>query len=120
MIHKIRDLKIDYNNKTFRLIVNSKSGQTSTETIFNYKQEGNILTSEYSGGQIKTGHLIGIVDESGNINMRYHHVDVNDELMTGLCHSSPEILEDGKIRLHESWQWTSGDLSKGHSIIEEM
>tara|TARA_B110000259_G_scaffold11504_1_gene12482 strand:+ start:72 stop:215 length:144 start_codon:yes stop_codon:yes gene_type:complete len=25
-----------------------------------------------------------------------------------------------KIRLHESWEWTSGDKSKGQSIIEEI
>ena len=40
--------------------------------------------------------------------------------MTGTCISTPEILETGKIRLHEKWQWTSGDKSKGESIIDEM
>jgi hypothetical protein len=40
--------------------------------------------------------------------------------MTGICFSTPEILENGKIRLHESWEWTSGDQSKGTSIIEEL
>lgn len=40
--------------------------------------------------------------------------------MTGICHSIPEILSNGKIRLHETWEWTSGDLSKGQSIIEEQ
>ncbi|MCH5689438.1 hypothetical protein LWM68_37470 [Niabella sp. W65] len=42
------------------------------------------------------------------------------ELMTGTCSSVPEILPDGKIRLHETWQWTSGDQSAGTSIIEEV
>jgi hypothetical protein len=40
--------------------------------------------------------------------------------MTGKCFSKPEILTNGKIRLHETWQWTSGDLSTGTSIIEEI
>jgi hypothetical protein len=40
--------------------------------------------------------------------------------MTGVCHSKPEILKNGKIRLHETWQWTSGDQSKGKSILEEV
>jgi len=40
--------------------------------------------------------------------------------MTGICKSKPEILPNGKIRLHERWQWTSGDLSLGQSIIEEL
>jgi hypothetical protein len=79
-----------------------------------------MLTAEYSGGKIKYGHLIGLVDELGNITMRYHQINDNDELMTGICFSTPEILENGKIRLHESWEWTSGDQSKGTSIIEEQ
>jgi len=52
--------------------------------------------------------------------MRYHQVNQKGELMTGMCKSMPEILENGKIRLHESWEWTSGDKSKGSSIIEEQ
>ena len=111
---------INYNDKIFRPITNTENGETSNETVFHYKQIGNILTSEYSGGKIINGHLIGLVDESGNIDMRYHQVNDNGELMTGICKSPPKILENGKIRLHESWEWTSGDNSKGQSIIEEQ
>tara|TARA_R110002020_G_scaffold460635_1_gene679219 strand:+ start:864 stop:1202 length:339 start_codon:yes stop_codon:yes gene_type:complete len=111
---------IDYNGKIFKPIENTENGETSSETVFLYKQVGNILTSEYSGGKIKKGHLIGLVDENGNIDMRYHQVNNNGEIMTGICKSNPEILENGKIRLYESWQWTSGDKSKGESIIEEQ
>jgi hypothetical protein len=52
--------------------------------------------------------------------MRYHQINDQDKLMTGICISTPEILENGKIRLHENWKWTSGDYSKGSSIIEEQ
>ncbi|MBK9454623.1 MAG: hypothetical protein WBP31_14030 [Chitinophagales bacterium] len=111
---------INYNNKKFRPVSNTDNGETSNETLFLYKQVGNILTSEYSGGKIKYGHLIGLVDMDGNIDMRYHQVNEKGELMTGICISKPEILNNGKIRLHESWEWTSGDKSKGQSIIEEQ
>jgi hypothetical protein len=110
---------MNYNDKKFRPISNTENGETSSETLFHYKQVGNILTSEYSGGKIKNGHLIGLVDASGKIEMRYHQVNNQDELMTGICISTPEILENGKIRLHENWEWTSGDYTKGSSIIEE-
>jgi len=40
--------------------------------------------------------------------------------MTGKCYSTPEVLVDGRIRLHEMWEWTSGDYSKGQSIVEEI
>jgi len=111
---------IDYDNKIFRPISNTENGETSDSTVFKYQQDGSILSSEYSGGRIKYGHLIGLVDEFGNIDMRYHQVNENDELMTGTCKSVPEILPNGKIRLHETWKWTSGDLSTGQSIIEEQ
>jgi hypothetical protein len=111
---------MNYNNKKFRPVSNTENGETSSETIFEYKQEGNILTSTYSGGKIIKGHLIGLVDENGNIDMRYHQVNEKGELMTGICKSKPEIMENGKIRLHEKWQWTSNDNSKGNSILEEI
>ncbi|WP_394332890.1 n-acetylglutamate synthase [Algoriphagus marinus] len=80
---------IDYDNKKFRPISNTANGETSNETIFIYKQSGNILTSEYSGGKIVSGHLIGLVDENGTIDMRYHQVNEQGELVTGRCQSKP-------------------------------
>jgi|TARA_B110000090_G_scaffold199889_1_gene240279 hypothetical protein len=111
---------MNYNDKIFRPTSNTENGETSNETIFHYKQVDNVLTSRYLGGKIKYGHLIGLVGKNGNIEMRYHQLNDKDELMTGICKSKPEILENGKIRLHESWEWTSGDKSKGQSIIEEI
>jgi hypothetical protein len=111
---------MNYHNKTFRPVSNTENGETSAETIFHYKQNGNLLTSTYAGGKIVSGHLIGLVDEAGNINMRYHQVNSAGELMTGICNSKPEILTNGKICLHETWEWTSGDRSRGESVIEEI
>jgi hypothetical protein len=111
---------INYHNKRFRPIQNTNNGETSAETIFHYVQEGAILSAEYAGGKITKGHLIELVDEHGVIDMRYHQVNNQGELMTGVCRSVPEVLPTGKIRLHESWQWTSGDESQGSSVIEEI
>ncbi|MGM0582146.1 MAG: n-acetylglutamate synthase [Bacteroidota bacterium] len=111
---------MNYNNKTFRPVQNSENGETTEETVFKYIQEGKILTSEYCGGQIQKGHLIGLVDESGNIEMHYHQINTKGKLMTGICFSKPEIMSNGKIRLHETWEWTSGDKSKGKSVLEEV
>ncbi|MGS2740442.1 n-acetylglutamate synthase [Sinomicrobium sp. M5D2P17] len=113
-------MKINYDNRVFRPVSNTENGETSSETVFLYKQEGNILTSEYKGGKIRYGHLVGIVDSEGVIEMHYHQINTSGELMTGTCRSLPEILSDGRIRLHETWRWTSGDESEGHSVIEEI
>ena len=111
---------INYHNKTFRSVSNTSNGEVSNETVFQYKQDGNIVTATYSGGAVVLGHLIALVDEQGGLDMRYHHVNTKGELMTGICRSTPELLPSGKIRLHEEWQWTSGDGSKGKSIVEEQ
>ena len=113
-------MKINYNNKQFSPVQNTENGETTVETVFKYEQYKNILTSMYSGGQIVSGHLIGLVDENGNIEMRYHQVNTKGELMTGICHSTPELMPNGKIRLYEDWKWTSGDKSSGKSILEEI
>lgn len=110
----------NYHNKQFVAITNTPNGETSAQTIFHYKQDGNIVTAYYVGGHILSGHLIGVVDENGVIDMRYHHVNFSGELMTGVCRSVPELMSNGKIRLYEKWQWTSGDGSKGESIVEEL
>lgn len=111
---------MNYHNKQFKALSNSDNGEIEEGLIFTYQQSGNILTCDYSGGQIVAGHLIGLVAGDGSIEMRYHQVNTKGELMTGICSSVPEVLDIGKIRLYETWSWTSGDLSKGQSILEEV
>ncbi|MEZ0485271.1 n-acetylglutamate synthase [Fibrella aquatica] len=112
-------MPISYDNKTFRAVSNTQNGETSLDTVFHYRQTGTILTANYSGGRIVTGHLLGLVDENGHLDFRYHQLNTEGKLMTGWCRSVPEILPTGKIRLHETWQWTSGDESAGTSIVDE-
>lgn len=111
---------MDYHNKRFKPVNSSENSETTSETVFHYQQEGTILTSEYSGGGILKGHLIGTVDREGRIEMAYHQINHAGELMTGICTSIPEVMPNGKIRLLEEWQWTSGNKSKGYSVLEEI
>lgn len=108
-----------YHNKTFKPVQNAANGEVSSESSFQYKQKGNVVSAEYAGGEILSGHLLGLVDPEGCINMHYHHVNNEGKLMAGFCHSKPELLPDGRIRLHEQWQWTTGNQTKGSSILEE-
>ena len=111
---------INYNEKTFVSTENSSNGEVSDKTYFKYKQEGNILSATYSGGEIVQGTLIGIVKENGSLAFRYNHVNIKNEIRGGKCSSSPEILSDGRIRLYEKWQWLDDERSEGNSIIEEV
>lgn len=112
--------KINYDNKKFASIENSETGEVSGETVFHYHQKDDLAWAEYAGGEIVFGKLIAKVLENDCLEMRYQHLNKSGELMTGKCFSTPEILADGRIRLYEKWQWTSGDLSNGESIIEEI
>lgn len=111
---------MDYNNRKFRAIVNSEGGEVDRDLIFHYRQHANILTCAYSGGNIVEGHLIGLVDQEGNIDMRYHQINTRGELRTGICHSKPCLLDNGKIQLHEEWEWVSGMEGRGVSVLEEV
>ncbi|CAL2108688.1 N-acetylglutamate synthase [Tenacibaculum sp. 190524A02b] len=111
---------MNYHNKKFRPLYNSGNGEVSSDMIFHYQQEKNILTCEYEGQHILKGHLIGKVSDDGVIDMRYHQINKQGELMTGTCTSTPEVGTNGKIKLYEEWQWTSGNKSKGSSVLEEI
>jgi hypothetical protein len=111
---------INYNGRRFRSVMNSANGEVNGETEFQYRQSGNIVTGIYHGGGILLGHLLATSNEAGELDMRYHHVNDAGTLMTGTCRSRPELLPDGRLRLHERWQWTSGDGTKGESVLEEI
>ncbi|KAM5354203.1 hypothetical protein ACJ41O_000853 [Fusarium nematophilum] len=110
-----------YDGKTFGSASNTSNGEVGSDTRFHYHQDGNIVWAEYSGGSIVRGTLIATVAEGDNsLDMRYQHVNRAGELMTGRCRSTPEVLADGRLRMHEKWKWTSGDGSEGESVIEEV
>jgi hypothetical protein len=111
---------INYDGRVFRPVQTGETGEADSGTTFRYFQDGDLVWAEYEGGSIAKGHLVAIADASGCLNMRYHHVNTSGELMTGICGSIPEVLPDGRLRLLEKWQWTSGDLSSGESILEEV
>jgi hypothetical protein len=112
--------KIDYDNRFFSSVTNSATGEVSNETVFHYRQKDRVVWATYEGGAIKFGTLVAKVLENDELEMSYSHVNATDELMTGICRSTPEILADGRLRLYERWQWTSGDHSQGNSIVEEI
>jgi hypothetical protein len=113
-------VKINYDNRAFKSVSNSESGEVSGATTFHYHQKDNLVWAEYAGGEIVFGSLIAKVLADDSLEMRYQHLNRRGELMTGKCFSKPEILDDGRIRLYEKWHWTSGDFSTGESVVEEV
>lgn len=112
---------INYNGKRFKVESNSSGGELEEGLIFEYRQSGALITCSYSGANLLAGHILGKVDaENGHLHFVYHQINAEGELSSGNCHSRPEFLPDGKIRLHESWNWTSGKTGKGNSTLIEL
>ena len=113
-------MPINYHNRKFAGVSNSPNGQVTGDTVFEYQQEGNILKATYRGGGIKSGYMLGKVNPDGTLYFLYHHLDENQNLRSGCCFSRPKVLEDGRIRLYENWEWTHGGAGEGESIVEEI
>ena len=68
-------MMIDYNNRLFRAVSNSESGEVSDETVFHFSQTGDCVHAIYQGGDVVYGSLIARADENGVLDMRYQHLN---------------------------------------------
>ncbi len=112
-------MEFDLDGKIFTSVSNTDNGEVGSDTVFHYHQNGKLVWADYSGGDIVKGHLIANVLPSGQLDMRYHHINQQGEIMLGKCLSTPTLTDAGKILFKEEWQWLSGDMSSGYSEIVE-
>ena len=113
-------MPIDYDDRRFASISNSATGDVGSGTLFHYRHRDDVVWGTYEGGSVAHGTLIARVLKDGALDMRYQHITVDGTIKAGRCLSQPEILVDGRIRLHERWQWTEGGTEAGESIVEEV
>lgn len=113
-------MNYNLNGKVFASLSNTENGEVGKETLFYYHQEEKTVWADYMGGSIVKGHLIAKVLDDGTLTMNYHHLNSEGELMVGKCISTPEKLNDGRLKFREEWQWLSGDGSSGYSEIIEV
>jgi len=106
--------KFNFHNKIFFLLENSESGKVNSDTVFNYKQKGNIVTADYSGGIIKYGKIIATL-ENDILNMIYQCVTTENELKAGKAIAKISLTKEHKILLQLNWQWLNGNQEKGVS-----
>ena len=106
--------------KKFTALENSESGEVSAQTLFEYHQDGNLIWVTYSGGEIIYGQLLGKVLSEDKFISRYQHLNKQGTLMTGTCETRVSMDAHDRLQLNETWEWTSGDLSSGTSVLIEM
>lgn len=108
----------NFNNKKFQLLENSENGETSSETIFYYKQNKNIVTADYRGATILYGKIIAVL-KNDLLNMVYQCVTINEELKVGKAVAKISKVNK-KIKLSLDWEWLDNTGSKGQSQYLEI
>ncbi len=106
--------KIDFNNKTFFLIENSDKGKVNSETRFEYKQDGNLVTADYHGGTIIYGKIIALLN-GDQLDMRYQCLTTANELKAGKAIAKITALPNGKLKLKLNWEWLGSTNETGVS-----
>lgn len=109
----------NFNNKRFVLIQNSANGQVNTETVFEYKQDGNLVTADYFGGTIKYGKIIAEL-KGDKLNMLYQCMTTDNQLKAGKAIAQISLAENGKMKLSLDWEWLTNGNQKGTSEYLEI
>ena len=108
----------DYNDRVFVGIENYEDGDLTPDTRFHYRQVGETVWGTLEGGRARFGTLVAKVLPDGRLDMVWQYLNVDGEFRSGKCISVPEVLADGRYRLHETWQFDDG--VSGTSMIEEI
>ena len=103
--------------RRFRSRSEVAGGDVGTDTVFEYEEEDGVVSAMYSGGAIRLGFLVG-TREGDQLQFRYAQLRHDGTTATGRCRSRIETLQDGRLRLHETWAWES-QPGQGVSVVEE-
>lgn len=106
-------------NKTFATSTNSSAGQANANTIFSYKQEGELVTADYSGGGIRYGKIIAHLQDD-KLDMLYQCMTEDMELRAGKALAKISYDSNEKLVLSLNWEWINGGLEKGQSSYTEI
>jgi hypothetical protein len=110
-------MSIDYDGRRFR---STAHGPDADAPIALYRQEGDLLWAEFSGSDVRRGSLSGLSAGDGTLQFTYTMVLADGEIVAGRCRSTPEVLPDGRIRLHEQWERYGPRASSGVSQLDEV
>ncbi len=112
--------RFNYNDKVFVGVENYHDGDMTGETRFHYFQRGDAVWGIFDGGNVAKGTLVARVLEDDRLAMIWQYLNNDGQFFSGSCTSVPELLDDGRYRLHESWQVTGRDGQTSNSVIEEV
>ncbi|MEU4605573.1 hypothetical protein AB0F43_21540 [Kribbella sp. NPDC023972] len=88
--------------------------------VASYWQRGDLVWADFSGGRVRRGSLAGVCRPDDKLEFIYTMVLADGSLIAGHCESTPELLPDGRIRLHERWERYGPQAASGVSQLEEI
>ena len=109
---------MNIHDKKFKWIDSSGMGEVDKNTIFHYRQQGELVWATYQGGSVRIGTISGRFKGRDQMEFDYQHLNARNEFRRGHCNSTLRLLENGKIELSEKWTWDQG--GSGESILEEI
>lgn len=108
---------IDYDGRRFRA---AGHGPGAEAPVASYRQRGDLVWADFAGGGVRRGSLTGLRRPDDTIEFTYTMVLADGAVLAGRCRSIPEVLADGRVRLHEQWERYGPHAATGTSELEEI
>lgn len=83
--------------------------------LFREDREGTV-TATYSGGSVVAGTLVGRRD-GRDLEFGFSQIERNGVVTAGTVEAELELLDDGRVRVHETWQAAG---TTGTSVLDEL
>ncbi|SFV04692.1 MULTISPECIES: hypothetical protein [Pseudomonas] len=107
------------NNRRFT-VANNAQGLSGAGTVFHYLVEGDAISGTYQGGRIRLGTQVGRVTGSHSIELLYHCLTLDGQLLAGWSRGTVGVDHAGFTTLGFQWAWLSGATGGGESFYVEM
>ena len=98
----------------------NEHGVSGADTVFHYWMDGSVITGTYHGGRIREGSLLGRAVDGDRIELLYHCLTTEQELLAGWSRGVVSADATGRLRLTFEWAWLTGDRGGGESSYVEL
>jgi hypothetical protein len=103
---------LDYDGRRFRA-----EGSTAVAV---YRQDGDLVWAEVSGGEVRRGAITGVRDATGTLHLGYTIVLAGGDVVCGHTVNTPEVGDNGRVRLREVWERYRPQAATGISYLDEV
>jgi hypothetical protein len=95
-------------------------GLSTAATVFHYRVDGEAVYGTYQGGSIRLGQQIGRITGPDSIELLYHCVTTDGQLLAGWSRGTLGVDAGGRTTLSFVWGWLSGASGGGESHYVEL